>query len=255
MACAVASVNGASSWRSSASRAPGRGHRGARSDGRSGDPTAQPSSDAAIASRRGRSRRRRPHGPGRASPAAARARARATPPDRAARRPAATRAAGRSAAPGRRARAAGRRRPRGAARDWSGRGSPGSSRRPATVRTARSRRSVSSDGVGRQDQRPVAAGPARIALAKRSPLCSTRRTARSTTRARTAIVDLEVDPPQPGQQRLEAEDPADVGQPPAVDRLVVVADEEDAVAPGPPAAVPAGAARGRRPGPRRPAAR
>ena len=34
---------------------------------------------------------------------------------------------------------------------------------------------------------------------------------------------------KPGQHGLEAEDPADVGQPPAVDRLVVVADEEDAV--------------------------
>ena len=34
---------------------------------------------------------------------------------------------------------------------------------------------------------------------------------------------------RPGQARREAEDPPDVGQPPAVDRLVVVADQEDPV--------------------------
>ena len=48
-------------------------------------------------------------------------------------------------------------------------------------------------------------------------------------RRRTAIVDLEVDPPQAGERRVQGQDPADVGQPPAVDRLVVVADEEDPV--------------------------
>ena len=49
------------------------------------------------------------------------------------------------------------------------------------VRIARSRRTVSSDGSGARTRRPLAAGPARIAFANRSPLCSTSRTARSTT--------------------------------------------------------------------------
>ena len=43
------------------------------------------------------------------------------------------------------------------------------------------------------------------------------------------MVHLEVDASQPGQQRRETEHTADVGEPPAVDALVVVADEEDAV--------------------------
>ena len=47
--------------------------------------------------------------------------------------------------------------------------------------------------------------------------------------ARAAVVDLEVDPSQTRQERLEPEDPPDVGESPAVDRLVVVADEEDPV--------------------------
>ena len=49
---------------------------------------------------------------------------------------------------------------------------------------------------------------------------------------RAAVVDLEVDPPQPRELRRQTEDPPDVGQPPAVDRLVVVADEEDPVGRG-----------------------
>ena len=100
------------------------------------------------------------------------------------------------------------------------------------VRIARSRRTVSSDGSGARTSRPVAAGPARIAFANRSPLCSTSRTARSTTCPRAAVVDLEVDPSQTRQERLEPEDPPDVGESPAVDRLVVVADEEDPVGRG-----------------------
>ena len=44
---------------------------------------------------------------------------------------------------------------------------------------------------------------------------------------RAAIVGRQVDPSQPGQPCCEVEDPSDVGQPPGVDRLVVVADEED----------------------------
>ena len=48
-------------------------------------------------------------------------------------------------------------------------------------------------------------------------------------RRRAAVVDLEVDPDEAGQDRVQAQHPADVGQPPAVDRLVVVADEQDPV--------------------------
>ncbi len=44
-----------------------------------------------------------------------------------------------------------------------------------------------------------------------------------------SIVDRQVDAPEAGQGRRKAQDPAHVGQPPAVDALVVVADEEDAV--------------------------
>jgi hypothetical protein len=55
------------------------------------------------------------------------------------------------------------------------------------VRIARSRRTVSSEGSGARTRRPVAVGPARIAFANRSPLCSTSRTARSTTRREAVI--------------------------------------------------------------------
>ena len=48
-------------------------------------------------------------------------------------------------------------------------------------------------------------------------------------RRRTAVVHLQVDASQPGQQGGETEHTADVGEPPAVDALVVVAHEEDAV--------------------------
>ena len=43
------------------------------------------------------------------------------------------------------------------------------------------------------------------------------------------MVHLQVDTSQPGQHGGETEDAAHVGEPPAVDALVVVADEEDAV--------------------------
>ena len=48
-------------------------------------------------------------------------------------------------------------------------------------------------------------------------------------RTRTPVVDLQVHPSKAGQTTLERQDPPDIGQPPAVDRLVVVADEEDPV--------------------------
>ena len=97
------------------------------------------------------------------------------------------------------------------------------------VRIARSTRTISSDASGARISRPVAPGPGRMTFAKRSALCSTSRTARSTTGPRASVVDLEVDPTQAGQAIVEAEDPADVRESPAVDRLVVVADEEDPV--------------------------
>ena len=46
---------------------------------------------------------------------------------------------------------------------------------------------------------------------------------------RAAVVDGEVDAPQAGQVGGQAQHPAHVGEAPAVDRLVVVADEEDPV--------------------------
>src|SRR5437899_494465 len=45
----------------------------------------------------------------------------------------------------------------------------------------------------------------------------------------TSVVRHEVDAPEVRQGRPEVEHPTDVGEPPAVDRLVVVADEEDSV--------------------------
>ena len=48
-------------------------------------------------------------------------------------------------------------------------------------------------------------------------------------RRRTAVVHLQVNTSQPGKHGGETEDTADVGEPPAVDALVVVADEEDAI--------------------------
>ena len=48
-------------------------------------------------------------------------------------------------------------------------------------------------------------------------------------RPRAPVVDLEVDPPEAGQHRVQAEDTTHVGQAPAVDRLVVVADQQDPV--------------------------
>ncbi len=51
----------------------------------------------------------------------------------------------------------------------------------------------------------------------------------SDDRRRTAVVHLEVDAPQPRQGGVEREHSADVRQPPSVDRLVVIADEEDPI--------------------------
>ena len=120
---------------------------------------------------------------------------------------------------------------RAGARGSSGRGSPASPsssgqrsqdpRRSGPARRPRPPR-------GRSD--PARPAAARIVFANRSPLCSTSRTARRTTGRRAAVVD-DRGRPAAGPAALvgQAEDPADVGQAPAVDRLVVVADEEDPV--------------------------
>ena len=68
---------------------------------------------------------------------------------------------------------------------------------------------------------------------------------------RTPVVHLEVHASKLGQAVVEGQDPPDVGQPPAVDGLVVVADEEDPVRRCRQAAGRGRAATGPRPGPRR----
>jgi hypothetical protein len=51
-------------------------------------------------------------------------------------------------------------------------------------------------------------------------------------RRRTAMVDLQVDALQSRQRRPDRQDASDIRESPAVDRLVVVADEEDPVTGG-----------------------
>ena len=48
-------------------------------------------------------------------------------------------------------------------------------------------------------------------------------------RSRAAVVGDEVDATQSGQSRREADHPAHVGEPPGIDRLVIVAHQEDVV--------------------------
>ena len=48
-------------------------------------------------------------------------------------------------------------------------------------------------------------------------------------RDRAAVVHLEVHTPEAGQDRVERKDAAHIGQAPAVDRLIVVAHQEDAI--------------------------
>ena len=91
-------------------------------------------------------------------------------------------------------------------------------------------RVVSSDPSGARISRPCATGPARIVLTKRSLLWATSRTARSTTGRRAAVVDRQIDAREPRQRIGQGKYPPHVGQSPAVDRLVVVADQEDLVA-------------------------
>ena len=72
------------------------------------------------------------------------------------------------------------------------------------VRIARSRRTGSSAGSGARTRRPSAAGPDRIRFANRRSLCSTSRTARSTTGRGTPVVDLEIHASEIGQATLPA---------------------------------------------------
>ena len=84
-------------------------------------------------------------------------------------------------------------------------------------------------GAGARTSRPVAAGPGPDALGEalkvvlHEPDCG-RHHGRW-----AAIVDLQVHAPEPGQRGRQPEDTSDVGEPPAIDRLVVVTDQEDAV--------------------------
>ena len=131
------------------------------------------------------------------SPASA-ARARAAGPR------SASRAGARSAAPGTADRAGARRRPPAGARGWSGRGRPGSCRRRASDRTARSSRTVSSAASGARTRRPDAAGPRADRLGEALAVVLDEPDRPLDHRARTAVVDLEVDPPKPGQSAPRA---------------------------------------------------
>ncbi len=92
---------------------------------------------------------------------------------------------------------------------------------------ARRRRGTSSDASGARTP-PGGARRATIRFANRSVLCSTRRTARATTGAGSGSWS----PGHASQARQRAGEPEDsphVREPPPVDRLVVVPDEEHAV--------------------------
>ena len=95
--------------------------------------------------------------------------------------------------------------------------------------STRRRRTVSSLPSGASTRLPFARVPALIRFAKRSRLCSTSRTARSTTGGGQRWFTSRSTRRSPGSSGREAKHAADVGEPPAVDALVVVADEEDAV--------------------------
>ena len=105
-------------------------------------------------------------------------------------------------------------------------------------------------GSGASARLPSAAGRAPDRLGETLLVAADEAHSTLDDRPRTAVVRHEVDPPQSGERAGEIEHTPHVGQPPRVDRLVVVADEED-VAPLPDrGARPARAAIGRRPAPR-----
>ena len=94
----------------------------------------------------------------------------------------------------------------------------------------RSRRSVrdgSSVESGARISEPGASGRGRTTFANRSRLCSMSRTARSTTGTGQRWFTCRSTRRRPGKRRIQREDATHVGQAPTVDRLVVVAHEED----------------------------
>ena len=210
-------------------RARGRPGRRWRSAGEIRWPTAQPRS--AVARLRSRSCRRRSTArtrpsvrssgsPGRAS-VAARVEQRVDQRGR--------RGAARSAAPGTGARARGRRRRPGAARGSCGRAPPASSRRRARSGSRARGGPSRPTGPAARTSAPGRRRPGPDRLREPLAVVLDEPDGSLDDLAGAAVVDLQVDPAQAGQERLEAEDPPDVGQSPAVDRLVVVADEEDPV--------------------------
>ena len=114
------------------------------------------------------------------------------------------------------------------ARCWS---APGRRGRPASrgsqSASRRRARASSSPESGASSSCPSAAGPARIVLAKRSSVDLDQAHGTLDHRPRTAVVGDQVDTRQTGQGGGQVQHPAHIRQAPGIDRLVVVADEED----------------------------
>ncbi len=83
--------------------------------------------------------------------------------------------------------------------------------------------------IGCEDQRACRVGSRADGLREALPVVADEPDGSLDDRHRTAVVHLEVHAPKPGEHRIERQHAADVGEPPPVDRLVVVADEEDPV--------------------------
>ncbi len=108
--------------------------------------------------------------------------------------------------------------------------------------------------VGREDSRPDGARPSEDPLGEPLLVPLDHPDGSLDDRRRAAEVRDQVVPSKTRQPFGDRKDAPDIGQPPAVDRLVVVADQEDPVLGGGQQAGRARAGTGRRPGPRRPAA-
>ncbi len=83
--------------------------------------------------------------------------------------------------------------------------------------------------VGREDEAARGRGPGHDPLREPLGVVLDEPHGALDDRPRAAVVGLEVDPAQPRERRGQPEDPAHVGEAPAVDRLVVVAHEEHVV--------------------------
>ena len=90
-------------------------------------------------------------------------------------------------------------------------------------------RSGSSPGSGASTTAPGASARGRMTFSNRSWLWPISRTARCDDRRRAAVVDLEIDSPEARQRCPDRQHATDIGEAPAVDRLVVVTHQEDAV--------------------------